>query len=376
VRIEKTLRLLCVAPVDDVLVLRRLLRDSTYHVHAATTSSAALRALSDGPWHAVLVDDDVKLLEEVERRSPDALRILMAKSERRAMLSSGAQTGRYVLVLRPYFATRVREILGEHERRAHQPDRAEQHALDVAARPAVAVARPAGARSAAKVEATVAAGERTMDGDTKPYVVVSGAPVGRRRVLITMSELAEAKSGHSSGHGQRVSHMAIVLGRATGMQTDDLESLGEAALLHDVGELAIRSSILVQKRRLTPHELRELRCHVEAGEAILRRCGLARPALAAVRSHHERWDGRGYPDGLSRASIPLPARVLAVVDAWDALATARPWRPRLQVAEAERTLSLLGGSQLDPQLVDLFLSRRVHQSIDWSDPPRAEELLL
>lgn len=344
---EKSLRLLCVAPVDDVLVLRRLLRDTSYHVIPAAGQAQALRCLADGPWHAVLSDDDPKLLEEVERRHPNALRILLAKADRRPKLVAAAHAGRFVLALRPYFATRVRELLADHERRAQfEP------------------------------EATVAAGERTFEGETKPYVVMSGAPVARRRVLITMSELAEAKSGHSSGHGQRVSHLAVTLARAIGMPGEEIEPLGEAALLHDVGELAIRSSALTQKRRLTPNELHELRCHVEAGETVLRRCGLGRTALAAVRGHHERWDGRGYPDGLQRSAIPLAARVLAVADTWDALATARPWRARMTPIEAERTLQLLGGTQLDPQLVEVFLQRKIFQSIDWSDPPRAEELLL
>jgi HD-GYP domain-containing protein (c-di-GMP phosphodiesterase class II) len=345
--VEKSLRLLCVAHVDDVLLLRRLLRDTSYHVIPAAGQAQALRHLSEGIWHAVLADDDAKLLAEVERRHPNALRILLAKSERRPQLVAGAHDGRFALALRPYFATRVRELLADHERRAQF-----------------------------KPEGTVAAGERTFDGETKPYAVVSSAPVARRRVLIAMAELAEAKSGHSSGHGQRTSHLAVGLARAIGMPGEEVEPLGEAALLHDVGELAIHSTVLTQKRRLTPNELRELCCHVEAGEAILRRCGLGRTALTAIRHHHERWDGRGYPDGFMRSSIPLAARVLAVADTWDALATARPWRARMTPVEAEKTLELLGGSQLDPQLVEVFLKRKIFQSIDWSDPPRAEELLL
>ncbi|HWE28756.1 MAG TPA: HD domain-containing phosphohydrolase, partial [Polyangia bacterium] len=142
-----------------------------------------------------------------------------------------------------------------------------------------------------------------------------------------------------------------------------------------VGELAASISLWRVPRRLNQAELQQVHLHAQASHVVAQRCGAAKPALLAVRHHHERWDGRGYPDGLARAAIPVTARVLAVADTWDALATARPYRDKQPLAQCARTLRAAGGLQLDPALVELFLARRIHDAIDWADPPRAAELL-
>src|SRR5262249_32316567 len=141
---------------------------------------------------------------------------------------------------------------------------------------------------------------------TKPYTLVSGGAVARRRLLLTMAEVAESGVGSSAGHAARVSVLATALGRAIGLTLPDLEALDEAALLHDGGGLGLT--------------LRELQHHPGRSEAIGERCGLSKPTLAAMRHHHERWDGKGYPDRLARSQIPVLARILAVADAWELMA--------------------------------------------------------
>ena len=102
-----------------------------------------------------------------------------------------------------------------------------------------------------------------------------------------------------------------------------------------------------------------MRAHPSESASVAERCGLPKPAVAAVRHHHERWDGKGYPEGLARSQIPVLARILAVADTWDAMATQRPYRERMPQAHCARTLRLAAGSQLDPALVELFLSRKL-----------------
>jgi HD-GYP domain-containing protein (c-di-GMP phosphodiesterase class II) len=180
-----------------------------------------------------------------------------------------------------------------------------------------------------------------IEDDTKPYAVASGGQVARRRLLATMAELAECGSGAAGGHAARVAALAQSLGRQVGLQPPDLDALDEAALLHDVGEIGC--------------PLRELQRHPQRSEAVAERCGLSKPALAAVRHHHERWDGRGFPEGLARSSIPVLARILAVADTWELLAASK--------ANRVRSLRVAAGSQLDPALVELFLSKKLYQIV-------------
>jgi response regulator RpfG family c-di-GMP phosphodiesterase len=347
---QKSLAVLIAARVDDILVLRRLLRDTSYRVDPATSATQALRAISMHAYNAVIADDEAlvgisgaKLLSSVEELQPTALRCLIARRERRPQLANAALAKKFQLFVRPYFAAPVRDALLAHERstKVASGPRHEKKSVD-----------PQG---------TVAIGAAMLEEDTKPYTLVSGGAVVRRRLLLTMAEVAEGGVGSVAGHAARVSILATALGRAIGLQPADLDALDEAALLHDVGELGPASGVLKQRRRLTPTELRAVHLHPVESTSVAERCGLPKPAVAAVRHHHERWDGKGYPEGLARSQIPVLARILAVADTWDALATQRVYRERLPQAQCARTLRLAAGSQLDPALVELFLSRKLYE---------------
>jgi HD-GYP domain-containing protein (c-di-GMP phosphodiesterase class II) len=198
--------------------------------------------------------------------------------------------------------------------------------------------------------------------DTKPYALVSGGAVARRRLILTMAELAEENGvGLGSGHAARVAVLASVLGRAIGLPKPDLDALDEAALLHDVGELGSAQTLVRARRRLTAVELTGVHQHPHDSALVAERCGLPKPAAAAIRAHHERWDGRGYPEGLARAAIPVLARILAVVDTWDALSTPRPYRDPLPTQQCVRAMRHAAGCQLDPALVELFVTRKLYE---------------
>ena len=351
--VEKSLAVLIAAPVDDILVLRRLLRDTGYRVDPATSATQALRAITMHAYDAVVADDEAlvgiagsKMLSSVEELQPTALRILIARRERRPNLANAALQKKYQLFVRPYFAAPVRDALLAHERSkvASGP----RHEEPGATRGAVAI------------------GAAMLEEDTKPYTLVSGGAVARRRLLLTMAEVAESGVGQGerwcAGHAARVSMLATALGRAIGLQPADLDALDEAALLHDVGELGPQMSLLKARRRLTPTELRAVHAHPAESAQVAERCGLPKPAVVAVRHHHERWDGKGYPEGLARSAIPVLARILAVADTWDAMCTERPYRERMPQAQCARALRLAAGAQLDPALVELFLARKLYEA--------------
>ncbi len=352
----KSLAVLIAARVDDILVLRRLLRDTSYRVDPATSATQALRAITQHTYNAVIADDEAlvgitgaKMLSSVEELQPSALRILIARRERRPQLANAALQKKYQLFVRPYFAAPVRDALLAHERSTKVAS-GPRHEKKSAEKP--------GAVATAAAIVDVA-----LDEDTKPYALVSGGAVARRRLLLTMAEVAEGGVGSGAGHAARVSSLATALGRAIGLQPADLEALDEAALVHDVGELGASAGVLKMKRRLTPTELRAVHAHPTESAHIAERCGLAKPAVAAVKHHHERWDGKGYPDGLSRSQIPVLARILAVADTWDAMATRRPYRERMPSTQCARSLRLAAGSQLDPALVELFLGKKLWEAL-------------
>jgi diguanylate cyclase (GGDEF)-like protein len=155
-------------------------------------------------------------------------------------------------------------------------------------------------------------------------------------------------------HLRQVGRLAAVVGRRLGMTAEQLDELRRAADLHDIGKAAIPDSILSKPSPLDEHELSFMRRHTLIGERILSAAPALAPVAAHVRSSHERWDGQGYPDGLTGEAIPLGARVIAVCDAFDAITTDRPYGEARSVEEALDELRRGSGTQFDPRVVETF----------------------
>jgi putative nucleotidyltransferase with HDIG domain len=176
--------------------------------------------------------------------------------------------------------------------------------------------------------------------------------------LSTIEALAravDAKDGVTHGHIRRVQNQAIAL--ATRLGVDDqlqLRAMEAAALLHDVGKLAIPEHILNKPGKLTPAEFERMKSHARIGAEILSEVDFPYPVVPIVRHHHENWDGTGYPDGLKGSDIPIGARILAVVDCFDALTSDRPYRRALSVHEAFEIVDARRGTMYDPAIVDAF----------------------
>ncbi len=177
----------------------------------------------------------------------------------------------------------------------------------------------------------------------------------RESVILSLALAIEAKDPYTEGHCQRLADYASRLGTLLGFDAAHLAQLRMAAILHDVGKIAVPEAILGKPGPLTDEEYLVLQQHPVVGETICQPLRSARALLPAIRHHHERWDGRGYPDGLAGTAIPQDARIIAVVDAFDAMTSDRPYRAGMPV---ERALSIMRrneGPQWDADLLAKFI---------------------
>ena len=176
------------------------------------------------------------------------------------------------------------------------------------------------------------------------------------QLILTLAAAAEARDPYTQRHTERVADSALRLGKRLGLQGSNLIALYRGALLHDIGKIGVPTAILLKPGPLNCEEEREMRAHTVIGERIVKPHAWATAILTIVRNHHERFDGGGYPDGLAGHRIPLPARIVSVCDAYDALASDRPYRARLSTEDATDTLMRGAGQQWDRELVSLLIS--------------------
>jgi putative two-component system response regulator len=174
-------------------------------------------------------------------------------------------------------------------------------------------------------------------------------------VIFALARAVEAKDAYTEGHLQRLAGYAEAIGQRMGLDGEDLVALRHGALLHDVGKVGVDELIIRKGGPLTPAEYHLMQQHTIIGERIVQPLRMSAAVGPIVRYHHERWDGRGYPDGLARESIPLCARIVAVADAFDAMTTERPYNRVLSDDEAAERLRAGAGMYWDPSVVAVFL---------------------
>jgi putative two-component system response regulator len=158
-------------------------------------------------------------------------------------------------------------------------------------------------------------------------------------------------------HNERVARTSALIAARLGLPPKEVELIGQAALLHDVGKVAVSDSLLLKPGKLTAEEFEQVKRHAAAGASILASSSSAvlRMAEEIARGHHEWWNGSGYPSGLVRDEIPLPARIVAIADVFDALTHVRPYKGAWPVEEAVAEIQRLSCQQFDPQVVGAFL---------------------
>jgi HD-GYP domain-containing protein (c-di-GMP phosphodiesterase class II) len=193
-------------------------------------------------------------------------------------------------------------------------------------------------------------------------------------LLATFSAALEARDPYLRGHSARVTIFAEALARLLGWRGSRLEALQLGGSLHDVGKISVDARVLCKPGPLSEEELEQIRRHPVTGARLVESFEDFEPALPYVLHHHECWDGGGYPHGLSGARIPLEARLLGVADAFDAMTSARAYRPALGVEEALTELERCSGTQFDPELAQAFVEGWRHGEI--AAPSRSVRLAI
>ena len=175
-----------------------------------------------------------------------------------------------------------------------------------------------------------------------------------RSTVEALAAAIDAKDKYTSGHSTAVSKYAVPVAREMMMNDDELESIEFAALLHDIGKIAVPESVLNKPGKLTKDEFEQIKKHPSAGAEIIRSIDFLKDAVNSVKHHHERWDGKGYPDGLKGEEIPLCAQVVGIVDTFDAMTSTRSYRKALSEDEALKEIRRCSGSQFNPVVVEAF----------------------
>ncbi|SMP04302.1 HDIG domain-containing protein [Desulfurobacterium pacificum] len=174
--------------------------------------------------------------------------------------------------------------------------------------------------------------------------------IRKRELLELLIKTIEIRDPYTRGHSENVAYYSVALGEEIGLKDEELKILSKAALLHDIGKIAIPDKILLKPTPLTSSEREIIKLHPQVGAELLKGMSGFEKVSEAIRYHHERWDGSGYPEGLVGEEIPLLSRIMAVADVFDAVTSDRPYRKKLSVDEA---IGLLRKEPLDPQLVEV-----------------------
>jgi putative two-component system response regulator len=186
-------------------------------------------------------------------------------------------------------------------------------------------------------------------------------------VIFALARTVEARDAYTDRHLWRLAEYSRTMAEALGCSPAEARYTWYGGLLHDIGKIAIDPVVLHKPGALTREEFEEVKRHPDVGAAIVSSMRFAPIVAPIVRSHHERWDGCGYPQGLSGENIPLAARIVSVADAFDAMTTDRPYRAALDTDEAERRLRAGGGEQWDRTIVDVFTDLLRHDELPRPD---------
>jgi response regulator RpfG family c-di-GMP phosphodiesterase len=325
-------RLSCIV-VDDEPRLRRvlvrLLEADGFVCREGGSGVEALKLMEQEPAPLVISDlrmpemDGVTLLKELVQRFPGTAVIMVTAVAEVESAVACLQHGALDYVAKPFHLDEVRaRVTQAMEKRRLILENREYHQ---------------------NLEDRVAAQARRIE-----ELMLSG--------VHSLVEALEAKDAYTRGHSMRVANYAVGIARALDLDENAIDTIGLGSELHDIGKIGVPESVLLKPDRLTPEEYRQIMEHTVIGARILAPVLRDAPAaLGIVRSHHEKMDGSGLPDGLKGDAIPFEARVVSVADAFDAMTSARPYRPSLQVSRAVAELKNCAGSQFDARVVEAFL---------------------
>jgi putative nucleotidyltransferase with HDIG domain len=192
--------------------------------------------------------------------------------------------------------------------------------------------------------------------DAENRRLIHDLEVGYLDTLRSLASAIDAKDPDTRGHSERVAELAAEIGRELGLPREELAALVYGGILHDIGKIGVPDAILAKRSALSPEERALVQAHPVTGAEIVAGVEFLRAAVPAIRGHHERWDGDGYPDRLRGDEIPLVARILNGADTWDACTSNRPYQAALAVQDAFSLLAELRGTQIDPAVHDALVA--------------------
>ncbi|MCM8831692.1 MAG: HD domain-containing protein, partial [Candidatus Omnitrophica bacterium] len=175
------------------------------------------------------------------------------------------------------------------------------------------------------------------------------------KTIAALASAIDARDPYTKYHSENVTRYSVAIAEEMKLPYKDIETIKQAALLHDIGKIGIRDEVLLKTAKLDEREYEQIKTHPLKAQQILESLSFLKDISAIIRHHHERFDGKGYPDGLSDVQIELGARIIAVADTFDAMTTDRPYRKALTLEEAIEELQKAKNTQLDPEIVDYFI---------------------
>lgn len=327
-----------------------LLSSSRLKVDSSDAYTQAINKIADGSYHLLIAEhspldlDGLKLLRESSAHLPEAMRIVLTDS-----------TGEEYIDNNPNDTNPIIRYAGVREENDRLRVLVYQglQMLELVEQQKDLVAKLSGDQARLKrreklLDAVVE--ERTFELE-ESYRKLKAA---NRQAIFGLAEAIETKDPYTKGHCGRVAAYAMVLADAIGYPKKDLEALEFGAFLHDIGKIGIRDAVLLKPGPLDEEEWNHMREHPLMGCEIASKIEMLKPIMPVVRNHHERWDGKGYPDKLKGMKIPVEARIVAIADAYDAMATDRPYKRSLALEDCEKLLRKNAGKMFDTSLIDVF----------------------
>ena len=176
------------------------------------------------------------------------------------------------------------------------------------------------------------------------------------KTMMTLAVILDARDPYTKRHSENVTRYSVAIAKEMGFNSASIETIRRSALLHDIGKIGIRDDVLLKPGKLSPEEFEQIKIHPVKSQEIVSSLPFLKEVAMLVRHHHERFDGKGYPDGKSGEDIELGSRIMAVSDSFDAMTTDRPYRKRLPFDQAVEELINCKGTQFDPKVVDHFIA--------------------
>jgi response regulator RpfG family c-di-GMP phosphodiesterase len=317
-------------------------KDSGFEIHFVESFMGAMQQLEDGIFQIVVADDrlsdmsGIQFLERCKTFAPDILRVLIVREgDMKVLMEAINRGGIFKILMHPLDTKEVMNALSDAS--LHYWTEKEHERLSNLIR-----------------EQNTELVVRTINQDKEIHERTASLLNG----LVAALDLRDSDT---QWHSRRVSLYSRRIAKALGIKGDELSQIERGALLHDIGKIGIRDSILLKPGRLTKEEWEEMKRHPEMGYRILEGSDFLEHERIIVLHHQERYDGKGYPQGLKGKEIDIGARIFAIADTFDAMTSDRPYRKSLPFKIAREEIIRCSGTQFDPRIVEAFLSVPAHE---------------